>query len=33
MKYGYGSAIAMAIVAICLVVGFLFRRFTERGDE
>ena len=33
MKYGYGSAIAMVIVAICLIVGFLFRRFTERGGE
>ena len=33
MKYGYGSAVAMVIVAICLIVGFLFRRFTERGGE
>ena len=30
MKYGYGSAIAMTIVAICLIVGFVFRRVTER---
>ena len=33
MKYGYGSAVAMAIVAICLMVGFVFRRVTERGEE
>ncbi|MCP1102343.1 raffinose/stachyose/melibiose transport system permease protein [Aequitasia blattaphilus] len=33
MKYGYGSAIAIAIVIICLLIGFVFRRFTERGDE
>ena len=33
MKYGYGSAVAMAIVAICLLVGFVFRRVTERGEE
>lgn len=32
MKYGYGSAIAMAIVIICMVVGFTFRRVTERGE-
>jgi len=30
MKYGYGSAIAMTIVAICLIVGFVFRHVTER---
>ena len=33
MKYGYGSAVAMVIVAICLIVGFLFRRFTEIKDQ
>jgi raffinose/stachyose/melibiose transport system permease protein len=33
MKYGYGSTVAMAIVAICLLIGFVFRRFTEKGDE
>lgn len=33
MKYGYGSSVAMAIVAICLLVGFVFRRVTERGDD
>ncbi len=33
MKYGYGSAVAMAIVAICLIAGFVFRRLTERGDD
>lgn len=33
MKYGYGSAVAMAIVAICLIVGLVFRKVTERGDE
>ncbi len=33
MKYGYGSAVAMAIVAICLTMGFVFRRLTERGDD
>lgn len=32
MKYGYGSAIAMVIVIICMVVGFTFRRVTERGE-
>lgn len=33
MKYGYGSAIAMAIVIICLVIGFIFRRATEGRDD
>lgn len=33
MKYGYGSSVAMAIVVICLLVGFVFRRVTERGDD
>lgn len=32
MKYGYGSAIAIAIVVICMIVGFVFRRVTERGE-
>lgn len=32
MKYGYGSSIAMAIVVICMIVGFAFRRVSERGD-
>ena len=33
MKYGYGSAIAMAIVVICLIIGFVFRRATEGRDD
>lgn len=33
MKYGYGSSVAIAIVVICMIVGFVFRRVTERGDE
>jgi raffinose/stachyose/melibiose transport system permease protein len=34
MKYGYGSAVAVLIVAICLTAGLLFRRFTdEKGAE
>jgi ABC-type sugar transport systems, permease components len=33
MKYGYGSAVAVMIVLICLGVGFLFRRMTERGSD
>ncbi len=31
MKYGYGSSVAITIVAICLIVGLLFRRMT--GEE
>lgn len=34
MKYGYGSAVAVAIVALCLALGTLFRRVTEpKGVE
>ena len=33
MKYVYGSAIAMAIVVICLIIGFVFRRATEGRDD
>ena len=33
MKYGYGSAVAMAIVVICLIVGGVFRRVTEGGEQ
>lgn len=34
MKYGYGSAVAVLIVAVCLTAGLLFRRFTdEKGAE
>lgn len=29
MKYGYGSSIAMAIVVICMTVGFAFRRIRK----
>lgn len=29
MKYGYGSAVAVFIVALCLTIGTLFRYFTE----
>ena len=32
-KYGYGSSVAIMIVMICLLIGFLFRRFTTDGDE
>ena len=33
MKYGYGSAVAIIIVIICLGTGLVFRRFTEaKGD-
>lgn len=32
-KYGYGSSVAIMIVMICLLIGFLFRRFTMDGDE
>ena len=32
MKYGYGSAVAIVIVIICLTVGLLFRKFSG-GDE
>ncbi|MCP1110535.1 carbohydrate ABC transporter permease [Ohessyouella blattaphilus] len=33
MKYGYGSAVAIMIVIICLVVGVLFRKMTGEGKE
>lgn len=33
MKYGYGSAVAIMIVIICLVVGMLFRKMTGEGKE
>lgn len=32
MKYGYGSAVAIMIVVICLTVGLLFRRITEAKE-
>ena len=31
MKYGYGSAVAIMIVIICLIVGVLFKKIT--GEE
>ena len=33
MKYGYGSAVAIMIVIICMVVGLLFRKFSEQGED
>ena len=33
MRYGYGSAVAIMIVIICLVVGLAFRRLTREGDD
>lgn len=33
MKYGYGSAVAITIVIICLTIGFIFRRLTERRND
>lgn len=33
MKYGYGSSVAIMIVIICMVVGFLFRKFTGGGED
>lgn len=33
MKYGYGSAVAMAIVVICLLVGGVFRKVSEGGEH
>ncbi|WP_130838624.1 carbohydrate ABC transporter permease [Lachnoclostridium sp. Marseille-P6806] len=33
MKYGYGSAVAVMIVIICLGVGFVFRRFTREESS
>ena len=32
MKYGYGSAVAIAIVLLCVVLGTVFRRVTEKED-
>lgn len=32
-KYGYGSSVAVMIVVVCLIIGFLFRRFARDGDE
>ena len=33
MKYGYGSAVAIMIVIICMVVGLLFRKFSGEGED
>lgn len=33
MKYGYGSAVAVSIVILCVVIGGLFRRFTEQKED
>ena len=33
MKYRYGSSVAIMIVIICMVVGFLFRKFTGGGED
>ena len=33
MKYGYGSAVAIVIVIICMIVGGIFRKITDGGDE
>ena len=33
MKYGYGSSVAIMIVIICMVVGLLFRKFSEQGED
>lgn len=33
MKYGYGSAVAIMIVAICLIVGVVFKKMTGEGAE
>lgn len=33
MKYGYGSSVAIMIVIICLLVGFIFRKFTGDKEE
>lgn len=32
MKYGYGSTVAVSIVVLCVILGGLFRRLTERED-
>lgn len=33
MKYGYGSAVAIMIVVICLIVGVVFKKMTGEGAE
>lgn len=33
MKYGYGSAVAVMIVVICLIVGVVFKKMTGEGAE
>lgn len=33
MKYGYGSAVAIMIVAICLIVGIVFKKITGEGAD
>lgn len=33
MKYGYGSSVAIMIVIICMIVGFLFRKLTGGGED
>ena len=33
LKYGYGSAVAVAIVIFCVIIGIVFQKITHRGED